>query len=364
MYPQTDGDASFLPGALVDVSSDESNFVPGQLLSARDEPLTFIPGRFCSSADGGEFVPGQLIHNEFVPGQTIDLGDEQKVFLPGAVVDGTFVPGVFDESDGDAFTAGVVLDSVDGLMFVGGRLIEDESGSVVVVPGKVMEGSTKFVPCRGPGDMSLRKSPEPGDCLDGQSLSMAFKKARPKNGIMVKTKDGTSRKVTLWCISFIMQMIILIEYASSRFYPDGELLPDVLANCCEAIPGRLECGEHGPTFVPGKSMELNGVRSFIPGKVVRDPDTGLESFVPGKVVQTKQGPKFVCGQVIQTEDGGEKFLPGVMQDTEQHGKIFVPAMEMQTKTGPVLIPGQVKSTFVELMDVWEQKEIRKIVSYE
>ena len=149
--------------------------------------------------------------------------------------------------------------------------------------------------------------------MDGSSLSVVFKKMRPKNGVLVRTKNG------------------------SKFYADGEHRPDDLG-LAEVIPGRLELTDEGPTFVPGQSMNLNGIRSFIPGQFMRNPD-GTETFVPGKVIHTKNGPKFICGQVIQTADG-EKFLPGIVMDRPE-GKIFVPAMEIQTRSGPLLIPGQV-----------------------
>ena len=87
----------------------------------------------------------------------------------------------------------------------------------------------------------------------------------------------------------------------------------------EITVGRMEFAEDGPpTFTPGLSMELNGAKTFIPGKMVKNAD-GTETFVPGKVVQTKNGPKFVSGQVIQTGEG-EKFLPGVVvDDLEKEG---------------------------------------------
>lgn len=120
---------------------------------------------------------------------------------------------------------------------------------------------------------------------------------------------------------------------------------DIDESAAEIIPGRMECGEDGPTFVPGLSMELHGVKTFIPGKVQKN-DDGSETFVPGKEIHTKNGLKFVSGQVIQAEDG-DKFLPGVVMDLgpEKGGKIFVPAMEVQTKSGPMLIPGQVTTFF-------------------
>jgi hypothetical protein len=125
-----------------------------------------------------------------------------------------------------------------------------------------------------------------------------------------------------------------------RFYEEGEPLPSE-DDIEDITVGRMEsCGDAPPTFTAGISMELNGVKTFIPGKLLRNED-GTETFVPGKMVDTKNGPKFVSGQVIQTEEG-EKFLPGVVVMDPEKGKIFMPAMEMQTKSGKMMIPGQVR----------------------
>lgn len=47
--------------------------------------------------------------------------------------------------------------------------------------------------------------------------------------------------------------------------PSFQVLQELLSEGAELIPGRMECGEDGPTFVPGMSMELNGAKTFIPG---------------------------------------------------------------------------------------------------
>jgi hypothetical protein len=58
----------------------------------------------------------------------------------------------------------------------------------------------------------------------------------------------------------------------------------------------MECFEDGPKFVPGKIMEIHGVKTFIPGKFLKDL-AGNDVFVPGKMINGKNGPKFVPGQV-------------------------------------------------------------------
>ncbi len=219
----------------------------------------------------------------------------------------------------DKFVAGVIIDTMDGPLFIEGRLIRDGEKDTIFAPGHTDQDGS-FHPAAGPTGMSMRRTPEPGDSVDGANLAISInKKTKPKNGRMVKPKDGSG---------------------PGRFYADGEEIPPEVLAVSEVIPGRMEWGENGPAFVPGTSMELNGIRSFIPGKVIMNAD-GSQSFVPGKVINTKNGPKFVCGQVIQTEEG-EKFLPGIVMEKEGQGKVFVPAMEMQTKTGPMLIPGQVR----------------------
>jgi hypothetical protein len=325
-----DGKEEFLPGVLVDAGADETRFLPGFLLGGADvdAELVFVAGQ--RSEDDGDFVPGQFngaddeADDIFLCGQIVDDGHGGQVFLPGSVVldpdTGKFVflPGVFGD-DGE-FTPGLALDSLDAGHFVEGRLHKPHGQTkAIFIPGK-HEGAD-FKASKGCNDIHTIVSEEISDVVDGASLSFVFKKAKPKNGTLVKPRNGKGQPL---------------------FFPDGKEIPaDVLEAAGEVIRGRMETGDNGLTFVPGQSMELNGVKSFIPGKVTVGPD-GSEHFVPGKVIQTRNGPKFVCGQVIQTEDG-EKFLPGVVMEDSDGQKTFVPAMEIQTKSGPMLIPGQVSA---------------------
>ena len=326
----TDGTV-FQPGTLVDVGGmDETMFIPGQLMGGGDfeDELNFVSGQMGIDQNGkNTFVPGQVVNGNFVHGQTLDLGNGMgKVFVQGEIVTNAagqpqFVPGVYmtDEKTGkETFVHGMNMDSLDGTVFVEGKLHKGKGDKAIFVPGQVAkDGTNKFVKAEKHADLVCRKSPEPPLALDGPSLSIVFKKSRPRNGFMITNKDG-----------------------HSQFYREDEVPPGLESDPnAEIIPGRMECGEDGPTFVPGLSMELNGIKTFIPGKVVKN-ENGTETFVPGKMIHTKNGPKFVSGQVIQTEDG-EKFLPGVVMTDKDNGKIFVPAMEIQTKSGPMLIPGQV-----------------------
>ena len=75
-----------------------------------------------------------------------------------------------------------------------------------------------------------------------------------------------------------------------------------------------------------KLQEIHGIRTFIPGKTIRDEQTGELVFVPGKMIfDGKNGPRFLPGQVIESEDGDERFIPGQIMDSLEDGiKRFVP----------------------------------------
>ncbi|TRY61200.1 hypothetical protein TCAL_03203 [Tigriopus californicus] len=327
---ETETGPQLVPGTVIDVGPEQCQFVPGQMVGGTTlDDCIFIPGQSAEIDGQRSFLPGQVINGEFVPGQMMRLDGNQAVFVPGQTViseegRNEFVCGIFEE--GGKFTPGMTLDSLDGPVFVMGRLCSQE-GKTMFVPGKITnsgdpiasaKGQARFEKAKDVSDIVMKSSsPTESSSLvvDGNSLSLAFKKMRPQKGAMVQTKRGP------------------------QFIPeDGELPEDRLPGKNSITTGRLECGEEGQVFIPGKSMQLNGIKTFIPGKMVPNED-GTETFVPGKVIQTKNGPKFVSGQVIQTEDG-EKFLPGIVMDSP-NGKIFVPAMEIQTKSGHLLIPGQV-----------------------
>ena len=86
-----------------------------------------------------------------------------------------------------------------------------------------------------------------------------------------------------------------------EFFPEGAVIPPELiekSGGAELVSGRMECTENGPQFVPGKVMEIHGIRTFIPGKMIKDEVTGENVFVPGKMIDGKNGPRFWPGQVI------------------------------------------------------------------
>ena len=84
------------------------------------------------------------------------------------------------------------------------------------------------------------RSLPPAACqaINDASLSVVFKKAKAKIGVMVMTSEGP------------------------RFFPENEV-PENLDGC-EIVPGRMECFEDGPKFVPGKIMEIQATSSFYP----------------------------------------------------------------------------------------------------
>ena len=105
-----------------------------------------------------------------------------------------FMPGIYTTNDDgrEIFVPGMNIETLEGTMFVEGKLHKGPGGKeAIFVPGKVLQdGSNKFEKAEGPADMKCRRSPEPSVALDGSSLSLVFKKAKPRNGFMVKTKNG------------------------------------------------------------------------------------------------------------------------------------------------------------------------------
>ena len=135
------GEAQFVPGAIIDLGQDDSRFFPGQLIGGlTPEEVTFIPGLRGVREDGKKvFVPGQIIKDQFIPGQMMEIGPGNSVFVPGDVVvnakDGTeeFVPGIYEVSTdgkGEVFTPGLTLDSPDGPVFVEGKMVMQKDSSI------------------------------------------------------------------------------------------------------------------------------------------------------------------------------------------------------------------------------------------
>ena len=322
---------NFVGGTLIDIGEEEAVFVPGQMLGLPGKPVTFIPGQM------GEIMEKQV----FVPGQTVTLPDGQKVFLNGQMVETAggpmflngdvivnnknqvqFLPGQLvlnPDRDKEEFIPGIVGETAAGPEFIEGKLLK-RGDTTVFVPGKTsvfIDGvSNRFDKVTDSKTLSLQKSPSTAMLIDPQNLSMIFKKYRPCPGVMVNTKDGM------------------------KFFPEGKVPAD-LEELGEVLQGRMEYTQEGPKFVCGKVMEINGVKTFIPGKLIKN-EEGEEVFVPGKMIDTKNGPKFVPGQVIETEEG-EKFIPGQVMDSPD-GPKFVPGQMIETRSGSKFIPGQVIQT--------------------
>ena len=121
-------------------------------------------------------------------------------FLPGAEVSGT------DSSNG--FAPGVMCENG----FVEGKIVvppsaKKKSGNKggIFVPGKTRSSGGKFEKAREDKDVVMHEAPHgTGLCkvVDGSTLSVVFKKTKPKNGVMITTKTG-----------------------SHRFIPDGQEIP-------------------------------------------------------------------------------------------------------------------------------------------
>ena len=165
-------------------------------------------------------------------------------------------------------------------VFVEGKLFNSKDAETLFVPGEtkvINDGKdNRFEKCKNTSDIRQCRSPSPPPmAIDGEGLALVFKKIKPKNGTMVITANG-----------------------QEEFYPDGVAIPQELLDAgAEVISGRMECSENGPQFVPGKVMEIHGIRTFIPGKMIRDEASGELVFVPGKMIDGKNGPRFWPGQV-------------------------------------------------------------------
>ena len=261
----TDGEEKFVCGLMVDIGGDKSVFVPGQLIGKgasvengedEEDGLQFIPGRMAtiSNEDQGKvFVPGQIVDisdekNEFQAGQMVMGPKKQLVFLRGEVMINSksqvqFVPGMQAEGN---FVPGLLSEGKDGVGFVEGKLHKIKS-TAIFIPGTTNvfgENSNRFVKANNDGELSTHDYPEPGLIIDGTTLSTVFKKAKPKNGVTIRLKDGTT-----------------------QFFPDGKVPEELQGH--ETVPGRMECDVDGPKFVPGKVMVINGIKTFIPGKVFK-----------------------------------------------------------------------------------------------
>ena len=263
-----DGEEKFVCGVMIDVGGDKSTFVPGQLIGKGattagveedgedEETLQFIPGRMGNLASDEEsklFIPGQNVIraddvSEFQAGQMVSGPKKQLVFLRGEIMINAksqvqFVPGIQAEGN---FVPGLVSDVKDGTGFVEGKLQKIKE-TALFIPGATSvfsETSNRFIKANNDGELSTHDYPEPGLIIDGATLSTVFKKAKPKNGVTIRLKDGTT-----------------------QFFADGKIPEELQGN--EMVPGRMEQDVDGPKFVPGKVMVINGIKTFIPGKVFK-----------------------------------------------------------------------------------------------
>ena len=81
--------------------------------------------------------------------------------------------------------------------------------------------------------MRMTRSPSPPPVvMDGEGLSLVYKRIKPKNGTMVMTGENIS-----------------------QFFPEGTEIPQEFIDA-EHISGRMECTENGPQFVAGKVMVM------------------------------------------------------------------------------------------------------------
>ena len=315
---------------MIDEGGDKSRFVCGQMISdLNGEEAIFVPGEMGyvgNDSSRQTFVPGQRLENGiYCPGQMIGGG----IFLCGEIIftvkgQPQFLPGVYSQDTLEFCPGLICTNAKKESLFIEGKLlnVKDKSTETLFVPGKTIhqgDNDNRFEKCANVNEVRLTKSPSPPPlAVETEGLALIHKKIKPKNGTMVVWDNG------------------------SQFYAEGSEIPQDLPGA-DFISGRMECTENGPLFVAGKVMEIHGIRTFIPGKMIMDEERRQLVFVPGKMVfDGKNGPRFWPGQVIESEDGDERFIPGQIMDAVDDGiKRFVPGQIIETKSGPVFIPGQV-----------------------
>ncbi|CAB4061505.1 unnamed protein product [Lepeophtheirus salmonis] len=332
-------DDAFVCGTVIDSGDNAGKFMTGQMIKSGDNPLEFISGVMGEINDKPAFIPGQNLGTGFLPGQIVK--SDSLTFVPGEVVINSsknvpqFIPGINNPENED-FLPGLV-DCTSSIMMEG-KLVEVNKESHFI-PGKTVKG--KFAKARRDSqlaniDVGYYDAPF---IIDGESLSVIHKKVKPKNGFLVRCEISDRYK-------FVESVETPEKYK-------------------EILCGRMECGEEGPKFVAGKIMEINGTKTFIPGKVLEDgvfvpvieidggekfipgqimndEKYGIPKFVPGQIINTKSGPSFIPGQVIRT-DNGLKFVPGEIVETE-NGAFFVPGQVMDSPSGAKFLPGQIIET--------------------
>lgn len=225
----------FIAGAVIDEGGEASRFVQGQMLSDENgEDVFFIPGEMGIVDSKEVFVPGQRVEGFFRPGQMVDGG----LFLHGELIINPkglpqFIPGIYNENN--EFLPGMVCDTAQKeSLFVEGKLFNNKDSETLFVPGctTIINDSldNRFEKCKEPNDIRTMKSPSPPPvALEGEGLSLIYKRIKPKNGTMIVWENG------------------------SRFFPEGVEIPQDLQDK-EQIMGRMECTENGPQFVAGKVM--------------------------------------------------------------------------------------------------------------
>ena len=130
----------FVSGAVIDEGGEASRFVQGQMISDENgEDIIFLPGEMGVVESKQVFIPGQRAEGNFRPGQMVEGG----VFIYGEIIFNArgqpqFLPGIYDETNGN-FLPGLVCEtSKKDSLFVEGKLFNSKDAETLFVPGNTI----------------------------------------------------------------------------------------------------------------------------------------------------------------------------------------------------------------------------------
>ena len=129
-----------MSGAVIDEGGEASRFVQGQMISDENgEDIIFLPGEMGVVESKQVFIPGQRAEGNFRPGQMVEGG----VFIYGEIIFNArgqpqFLPGIYDETNGN-FLPGLVCEtSKKESLFVEGKLFNNKDAETLFVPGNTI----------------------------------------------------------------------------------------------------------------------------------------------------------------------------------------------------------------------------------
>ncbi|CAG9132451.1 unnamed protein product [Plutella xylostella] len=296
-----------IPGLTIDINKAKT-FIPGQHVITPQGPV-FVPGQTVQTPSGPVFVAGISVNTPsgplLLPGHiVINENTEEPFFLAGQVL---------QTSNGEEFVCGQTVKTKDETYrFTEGQTVLSEEG-IKFVPGKIITNESEEVFVPGQNIMT----PEGLQFVPGQTMT--------ENDAIIFTPGQNAKINNEW-----------------QFVP-GQVLSQ--NNELQFVPGATIATPNGLKFIPGQTVTMNGETCFVPG-ITKTTSTDALEFVPGTTVETIDGPKFIEGQIVHT-DSGEKFMPGktiVQADGHVEFQVAKSAEDITfTESTPVGLPIDIKT---------------------